>query len=103
VKNYSSKLILTAAKMCSLFAPPPKIHLLISVSIYKDGGVLRTCVLRPCGIYGPEERRHLHRVMVSKQNKGHPLASINHFLQVTMGKNVHLAVSDASLVECAPV
>uniref|UniRef100_A0A4W5QNB1 Short chain dehydrogenase/reductase family 42E, member 2 n=1 Tax=Hucho hucho TaxID=62062 RepID=A0A4W5QNB1_9TELE len=31
----------------------------------KGGGLLRTCVLRPSGIYGPEERRHLHRVMVS--------------------------------------
>uniref|UniRef100_A0A4W4GGB9 Short chain dehydrogenase/reductase family 42E, member 2 n=1 Tax=Electrophorus electricus TaxID=8005 RepID=A0A4W4GGB9_ELEEL len=30
----------------------------------KGGGLLRTCVLRPSGIYGPEERRHLHRVMV---------------------------------------
>ncbi|XP_044038462.1 putative short-chain dehydrogenase/reductase family 42E member 2 isoform X3 [Siniperca chuatsi] len=29
----------------------------------KGGSLLRTCVLRPCGIYGPEERRHLHRVM----------------------------------------
>ncbi|XP_046310336.1 putative short-chain dehydrogenase/reductase family 42E member 2 [Marmota monax] len=26
------------------------------------GGILRTCVLRPPGIYGPEERRHLPRV-----------------------------------------
>ena len=30
----------------------------------EGGGLLRTCVLRPCGIYGPDERRHLHRVMV---------------------------------------
>ncbi|XP_037544296.1 putative short-chain dehydrogenase/reductase family 42E member 2 [Nematolebias whitei] len=29
----------------------------------KDGGVLRTCALRPCGIYGPEERRHFDRTM----------------------------------------
>ncbi|KAG2455295.1 D42E1 reductase, partial [Polypterus senegalus] len=28
----------------------------------KGGTVLRTCVLRPPGIYGPEERRHLQRV-----------------------------------------
>uniref|UniRef100_H0WWW5 3-beta hydroxysteroid dehydrogenase/isomerase domain-containing protein n=2 Tax=Otolemur garnettii TaxID=30611 RepID=H0WWW5_OTOGA len=26
------------------------------------GGTLRTCVLRPPGIYGPEEQRHLPRV-----------------------------------------
>uniref|UniRef100_A0A8C3VLM8 Short chain dehydrogenase/reductase family 42E, member 2 n=1 Tax=Catagonus wagneri TaxID=51154 RepID=A0A8C3VLM8_9CETA len=26
------------------------------------GGILRTCVLRPPGIYGPEEQRHLPRV-----------------------------------------
>lgn len=28
------------------------------------GGTLRTCVLRPPGIYGPEEQRHLPRVAV---------------------------------------
>uniref|UniRef100_A0A8C6TJA9 Short chain dehydrogenase/reductase family 42E, member 2 n=1 Tax=Neogobius melanostomus TaxID=47308 RepID=A0A8C6TJA9_9GOBI len=33
----------------------------------KGGGLLRTCVLRPCGIYGPEERRHLHRVNVERR------------------------------------
>ncbi|XP_006872003.1 PREDICTED: putative short-chain dehydrogenase/reductase family 42E member 2-like [Chrysochloris asiatica] len=27
------------------------------------GGILRTCVLRPPGIYGPEEQRHLPRVV----------------------------------------
>ncbi|XP_061079303.1 putative short-chain dehydrogenase/reductase family 42E member 2 [Conger conger] len=31
----------------------------------RGGGFLHTCVLRPSGIYGPEERRHLHRVMVN--------------------------------------
>ncbi|XP_053708689.1 putative short-chain dehydrogenase/reductase family 42E member 2 [Synchiropus splendidus] len=35
----------------------------------KGGGLLRTCVLRPCGIYGPEERRHLHRVMVNVERR----------------------------------
>lgn len=35
----------------------------------KAGGFLRTCVLRPCGIYGPEERRHLHRVMVNVERR----------------------------------
>ncbi|XP_034566636.1 putative short-chain dehydrogenase/reductase family 42E member 2 [Notolabrus celidotus] len=37
--------------------------------ILKGGGLLRTCVLRPCGIYGPEERRHLHRVMVNVERR----------------------------------
>nr|XP_006004682.1 PREDICTED: putative short-chain dehydrogenase/reductase family 42E member 2 [Latimeria chalumnae] len=31
----------------------------------KGGNKLRTCVLRPPGIYGPEEQRHLPRVAVS--------------------------------------
>ncbi|XP_063073020.1 putative short-chain dehydrogenase/reductase family 42E member 2 isoform X2 [Engraulis encrasicolus] len=35
----------------------------------KGGGVLRTCSLRPSGIYGPEERRHLHRVMVNVERR----------------------------------
>ncbi|XP_036797394.1 putative short-chain dehydrogenase/reductase family 42E member 2 [Oncorhynchus mykiss] len=35
----------------------------------KGGGLLRTCVLRPSGIYGPEERRHLHRVMVNVERR----------------------------------
>ncbi|XP_031728147.1 putative short-chain dehydrogenase/reductase family 42E member 2 [Anarrhichthys ocellatus] len=35
----------------------------------KGGGLLRTCILRPCGIYGPEERRHLHRVMVNVERR----------------------------------
>lgn len=30
------------------------------------GGTLRTCVLRPPGIYGPEEQRHLPRVAVGR-------------------------------------
>ncbi|XP_061701236.1 putative short-chain dehydrogenase/reductase family 42E member 2 isoform X4 [Syngnathoides biaculeatus] len=33
------------------------------------GGVLRSCVLRPCGIYGPGERRHLPRVMVNVERR----------------------------------
>uniref|UniRef100_A0A673BUM3 Short chain dehydrogenase/reductase family 42E, member 2 n=1 Tax=Sphaeramia orbicularis TaxID=375764 RepID=A0A673BUM3_9TELE len=33
----------------------------------KGGSLLRTCVLRPCGIYGPNERRHLHRVNVERR------------------------------------
>ncbi|XP_026195234.1 putative short-chain dehydrogenase/reductase family 42E member 2 [Anabas testudineus] len=49
----------------------------------KGGGVLRTCALRPCGIYGPEERRHLHRVMVNVERRffsfrfGDPRARMN--------------------------
>ncbi|KAM9843330.1 putative short-chain dehydrogenase/reductase family 42E member 2 [Aulostomus maculatus] len=49
----------------------------------KGGGLLRTCVLRPCGIYGPEERRHLHRVMVNVERRffsfrfGDPQARMN--------------------------
>ncbi|TRY94372.1 hypothetical protein DNTS_006265 [Danionella cerebrum] len=49
----------------------------------KGGGSLHTCVLRPCGIYGPEERRHLHRVMVNVERRlfsfrfGDPDAKMN--------------------------
>ncbi|XP_051244960.1 putative short-chain dehydrogenase/reductase family 42E member 2 [Dicentrarchus labrax] len=49
----------------------------------KGGGQLRTCVLRPSGIYGPDERRHLHRVMVNVERRlfvfrfGDPKARMN--------------------------
>ncbi|XP_041812387.1 putative short-chain dehydrogenase/reductase family 42E member 2 [Chelmon rostratus] len=49
----------------------------------KGGGQLRTCVLRPCGIYGPDERRHLHRVMANVERRlftfrfGDPRARMN--------------------------
>uniref|UniRef100_A0A3Q1FB90 Short chain dehydrogenase/reductase family 42E, member 2 n=1 Tax=Acanthochromis polyacanthus TaxID=80966 RepID=A0A3Q1FB90_9TELE len=47
----------------------------------KAGGLLRTCVLRPCGIYGPGERRHLHRVNVERRlfsfRFGDPQARMN--------------------------
>ncbi|KAL3053773.1 hypothetical protein OYC64_006155 [Pagothenia borchgrevinki] len=49
----------------------------------KGGGLLRSCVLRPCGIYGPEERRHLHRVMMNVERRlfsfrfGDPRARMN--------------------------
>ncbi|KAI4896398.1 hypothetical protein NFI96_017128 [Prochilodus magdalenae] len=49
----------------------------------KGGGLLRTCSLRPSGIYGPEERRHLHRVMVNVERRlfsfsfGDPNARMN--------------------------
>ncbi|KAF3700199.1 putative short-chain dehydrogenase/reductase family 42E member 2 [Channa argus] len=52
-------------------------------SSLKGGGLLRTCVLRPGGIYGPEERRHLHRVMVNVERRlfsfrfGDPQARMN--------------------------
>nr|XP_015215883.1 PREDICTED: putative short-chain dehydrogenase/reductase family 42E member 2 isoform X2 [Lepisosteus oculatus] len=35
----------------------------------RGGGLLRTCVLRPPGIYGPEERRHLQRVAVNIERR----------------------------------
>uniref|UniRef100_A0A3Q0TCG6 Short chain dehydrogenase/reductase family 42E, member 2 n=1 Tax=Amphilophus citrinellus TaxID=61819 RepID=A0A3Q0TCG6_AMPCI len=45
------------------------------------GGLLRTCVLRPCGIYGSEERRHLHRMNVERRlfsfRFGDPQAQMN--------------------------
>uniref|UniRef100_A0A665V2R7 Short chain dehydrogenase/reductase family 42E, member 2 n=1 Tax=Echeneis naucrates TaxID=173247 RepID=A0A665V2R7_ECHNA len=45
------------------------------------GELLQTCVLRPCGIYGPEERRHLHRVNVERRlfsfRFGDPQARMN--------------------------
>ncbi|XP_043945572.1 putative short-chain dehydrogenase/reductase family 42E member 2 [Protopterus annectens] len=34
----------------------------------KGGGALHTCVIRPPGIYGPEERRHLPRVAANIEN-----------------------------------
>ncbi|KAM4697747.1 putative short-chain dehydrogenase/reductase family 42E member 2 [Rhinophrynus dorsalis] len=35
----------------------------------KGGGKLHTCVLRPPGIYGPDERRHLPRLAVNVKNR----------------------------------
>uniref|UniRef100_A0A3Q4G566 Short chain dehydrogenase/reductase family 42E, member 2 n=1 Tax=Neolamprologus brichardi TaxID=32507 RepID=A0A3Q4G566_NEOBR len=49
----------------------------------KGGGPLCTCILRPCGIYGPQERRHLHRVMMNVERRlfsfrfGDPRAQMN--------------------------
>ncbi|KAI5607298.1 putative short-chain dehydrogenase/reductase family 42E member 2, partial [Silurus asotus] len=49
----------------------------------QGGGLLQTCVIRPSGIYGPEERRHLHRVMVNVERRlfsftfGDPRARMN--------------------------
>ncbi|XP_042293168.1 putative short-chain dehydrogenase/reductase family 42E member 2 [Sceloporus undulatus] len=38
-------------------------------TLLKGGGKLRTCVLRPPGIYGPEEQRHLPRVVENIQRR----------------------------------
>lgn len=54
--------------------PPPHLSLmlcdvflhLVVVLRPEGGGLLRTCALRPSGIYGPDERRHLYRVMVRR-------------------------------------
>ncbi|TMS15511.1 Putative short-chain dehydrogenase/reductase family 42E member 2 [Larimichthys crocea] len=52
-------------------------------SSLKGGSLLRTSVLRPCGIYGPDERRHLYRVMVNVERRlfifrfGDPQARMN--------------------------
>lgn len=51
--------VLRAPELCMpLFCAPP------TLSCVLGGGTLRTCVLRPPGIYGPEEQRHLPRVAV---------------------------------------
>ncbi|XP_028843749.1 putative short-chain dehydrogenase/reductase family 42E member 2 isoform X2 [Denticeps clupeoides] len=60
-------------------------HMVLAANgrLLKGGGSLRTCVLRPSGIYGPEERRHLHRVMVNVERRlfsfsfGDPAARMN--------------------------
>ncbi|KAG5832235.1 hypothetical protein ANANG_G00288930 [Anguilla anguilla] len=44
----------------------------------KGGGRLQTCILRPSGIYGPEERRHLHRVMVNVERRLFSFSFGNH-------------------------
>ncbi|XP_063285556.1 putative short-chain dehydrogenase/reductase family 42E member 2 [Pelobates fuscus] len=38
-------------------------------SVLKDGNTLHTCVLRPPGIYGPDERRHLPRLAVNIERR----------------------------------
>eukprot|EP00062_Callorhinchus_milii_P008999 gi/632952711/ref/XP_007891999.1/ PREDICTED: putative short-chain dehydrogenase/reductase family 42E member 2 [Callorhinchus milii] len=49
----------------------------------KGGNTLRTCVLRPPGIYGPQEQRHLSRVVVNIERRlfsfsfGNPNARMN--------------------------
>uniref|UniRef100_A0A8C7X7K6 Short chain dehydrogenase/reductase family 42E, member 2 n=1 Tax=Oryzias sinensis TaxID=183150 RepID=A0A8C7X7K6_9TELE len=57
--------------------------LLANGSHLTGGGRLQTCVLRPCGIYGPGEWRHLHRVIMNVKRRlfsfrfGDPNAKMN--------------------------
>ncbi|XP_012681088.2 putative short-chain dehydrogenase/reductase family 42E member 2 [Clupea harengus] len=66
----------------------------------KGGGVLLTCTLRPSGIYGPEERRHLHRVMVNVERRlfsfsfGNPRALMN-WVHVDNLVTAHLLAAEA--------
>ncbi|KAF4115472.1 putative short-chain dehydrogenase/reductase family 42E member 2 [Onychostoma macrolepis] len=66
----------------------------------KGGGRLHTCVLRPSGIYGPEERRHLHRVMVNVERRlfsfrfGDPNAKMN-WVHVDNLVMAHVLAADA--------
>lgn len=54
----SPRAVDSRAPYATLLCPP-------TLSCVLGGGTLRTCVLRPPGIYGPEEQRHLPRVAVS--------------------------------------
>lgn len=47
---------------------------LMALPCVLGGGTLRTCVLRPPGIYGPEEQRHLPRVAVCRPSHGHRIS-----------------------------
>ncbi|KAM9394351.1 putative short-chain dehydrogenase/reductase family 42E member 2 [Pholidichthys leucotaenia] len=70
----------------------------------KGGGLLRTCVLRPCGIYGPEERRHLHRVMMNVERRlfsfrfGDPRAQMN-WVHVDNLVMAHMLAAEALTVK----
>lgn len=57
----------TAFLSLSLLVHPSPLTVL---SCALGGGILRTCVLRPPGIYGPEEQRHLPRVAVCHLSPG---------------------------------
>ncbi|XP_016089417.1 putative short-chain dehydrogenase/reductase family 42E member 2 [Sinocyclocheilus grahami] len=65
-----------------------------------SGGLLHTCVLRPSGIYGPGERRHLHRVMVNVERRlfsfcfGDPNAKMN-WVHVDNLVMAHVLAADA--------
>lgn len=54
----------------SLLAGPPPPQAPDHPPCVLGGGTLRTCVLRPPGIYGPEEQRHLPRVAVCQPSPG---------------------------------
>ncbi|XP_028938913.1 putative short-chain dehydrogenase/reductase family 42E member 2 [Ornithorhynchus anatinus] len=64
------------------------------------GGVLRTCVLRPPGIYGPEEQRHLPRVAGNIRKRlftfrfGDPTAQMN-WVHVHNLVQAHLLAAEA--------
>ncbi|XP_056093207.1 putative short-chain dehydrogenase/reductase family 42E member 2 [Rhinichthys klamathensis goyatoka] len=72
----------------------------------KGGGLLQTCVLRPSGIYGPEERRHLHRVMVNVERRlfsfcfGDPNAKMN-WVHVDNLVTAHVLAAEALTAEKA--
>ncbi|XP_003198236.1 putative short-chain dehydrogenase/reductase family 42E member 2 [Danio rerio] len=72
----------------------------------KGGGLLHTCVLRPSGIYGPEERRHLHRVMVNVERRffsfcfGDPNAKMN-WVHVDNLVTAHVLAAQALTAEKA--
>ena len=40
---------------------------------FTDGKALKTCALRPAGIYGEGELRHLPRIVVSESQMAHRL------------------------------
>lgn len=66
----------------------------------KDGDLLWTCVLRPSGIYGPDERRHLHRVMLNVERRlftfrfGDPEARMN-WVHVDNLVTAHMLAAEA--------
>ncbi|NXN74517.1 D42E1 reductase, partial [Himantopus himantopus] len=51
-------------------------------TLLKGGDKLHTCVLRPPGIYGPEEQRHLPRVAVNIQRRLFNFKFGNHKVQM---------------------
>ncbi|NXX37833.1 D42E1 reductase, partial [Tricholaema leucomelas] len=51
-------------------------------TLLKGGDKLHTCVLRPPGIYGPEEQRHLPRVAVNIQRRLFNFKVGNHKVQM---------------------
>uniref|UniRef100_A0A8C0HN52 3-beta hydroxysteroid dehydrogenase/isomerase domain-containing protein n=1 Tax=Buteo japonicus TaxID=224669 RepID=A0A8C0HN52_9AVES len=51
-------------------------------TLLKGGGKLHTCVLRPPGIYGPEEQRHMPRVAANIQRRLFNFKFGNHKVQM---------------------